>query len=358
MSRLSAETGSALRSFRVGQPSAGTRLDLFLVAACSDLSRSRIQKLIEEGAVRVGGASAKRSHVVRAGEVVEVEVPEPRSAEVLPEAIPLSILYEDAHLLAIDKPTGLVVHPAPGHGSGTLVNALLHHVRDLPGIGGELRPGIVHRLDRDTSGVLLVAKTDLAHASLSRQMKRRTMKKEYLALAAGVPPVRKGEISLAIGRDPRDRKKMKAFRPLQLSAVRYPPDALKKRAAKEAGEPAAGLPAGVRSAKTLYEIERDWFELGLTLLRCRLVTGRTHQIRVHLAAAGLPVVGDPVYGRPRYERVRGTALEKMLREFPRQALHAERIGFRHPESNEPMEIVAPIPGDLEALFAAIEASSS
>jgi 23S rRNA pseudouridine1911/1915/1917 synthase len=312
--------------------------------------------------VRVGGAAAKRSHVVRAGDMIELEVPQPRTVEMLPEAIPLSILYEDAHLLAIDKPAGLVVHPAPGHGSGTLVNALLHHVRELPGtgIGGELRPGIVHRLDRDTSGVLLVAKTDLAHASLAHQMKRRTMKKEYLALTAGVPPVRKGEVTLAIGRDPRDRKKMKAFRSRQLSAVRYPPDALKSRATgkAEAEEEGETLPAGLRSAKTLYEIEREWFELGLTLLRCRLVTGRTHQIRVHLAAAGLPVVGDPVYGRPRYDRVRGTPLEKRLREFPRQALHAERIGFRHPESNEPMEIAAPVPPDLAGLIEAIEESAA
>lgn len=232
------------------------------------------------------------------------------------------------------------MHPSPGHGSGTLVNAVLHHVRDLAGVGGELRPGIVHRLDRDTSGVLLVAKTDLALTSLSRQMKRRTMKKEYLALAAGVPRVRKGDVSLAIGRDPRDRKKMKAFRDAGGEAI-------------TAAE-TPSLPAGVRSAKTLYEIEREWFELGLTLLRCRLVTGRTHQIRVHLAAVGLPVVGDPVYGRPRYERVRGTPLEKTLRSFPRQALHAERIAFRHPESNEPIEIVAPVPADMAGLFAAID----
>jgi 23S rRNA pseudouridine1911/1915/1917 synthase len=311
------------------------------VAACSDLSRSRIQKLIEEGSVRVDKAAAKRSHVVRAGESIEVEVPEPRSTELLPEAIPLAILFEDAHLLAIDKPAGLVVHPSPGHGSGTLVNALLHHVRDLVGVGGELRPGIVHRLDRDTSGVLLVAKSDLAHASLSRQMKRRSMRKEYLALAAGVPRVRKGDVTLAIGRDPRDRKKMKAF-----------------RETSEPEEPSAALPSGVRSAKTLFEIEREWFELGLTLLRCRLVTGRTHQIRVHLSAVGLPVVGDPVYGRPRFERVRGTPLEKTLKDFPRQALHAERIAFRHPESNDPMEIVAPLPADMAALLAAIDRAAS
>ncbi len=276
--------------------------------------------------------TARRSRAVKAGDWIEVEVPEPRSIEMEPEDIPLSILYEDGHLIAIDKPPGLVVHPSPGHGSGTLVNALLHHVRDLAGIGGEVRPGIVHRLDRDTSGVLLVAKTDLAHTSLSRQMKRRQMRKEYLAIVAGVPRVRKGDVTLAIGRDPRDRKKMKAFR-----------------------ETEEELPTGVRTAKTLYEIEREWFDRGLTLLRCRLVTGRTHQIRVHLAAVGLPIVGDPVYGRPRFERIRGTRLEKTLREFPRQALHAERIEFRHPESNDPLEIVAPIPADMAGLMEIIGA---
>ncbi|MGH9399235.1 MAG: RluA family pseudouridine synthase [Thermoanaerobaculia bacterium] len=322
-----------IRRFQVGAPSAGTRLDLFLVSACGDLSRSRIQKLIEEGAARASGKPAKRSHVVRAGEVVEIEVPEPRPATIEPEAIALSILYEDDDLLAIDKPPGLVVHPSPGHFSGTLVNALLHHVRDFKGVGGQLRPGIVHRLDRDTSGVLLVARTDRAHASLSRQMKKRSMGKEYLALCAGVPRVRKGEVAFAIGRDPRDRKKMKAFK---------------------SSEP---VPAGARDARTLYEIEREWFALGLTLLRCRLVTGRTHQIRVHLAAAGLPVVGDPVYGRPRYERLRDAALKAKLVAFPRQALHAERICFRHPATNDPLTIAAPIPEDMAGLIRDVDAAS-
>ena len=286
--------------------------------------------------MRVRGGGAKPSQLVRAGDDVEVDVPEPAKTALEPEAIPLSILYEDDDVLAIDKPPGLVVHPAPGHASGTLVNALLHHLRHMrgwKGVGGVERPGIVHRLDRDTSGVLLVAKTDRAHASLSRQMKKRSMRKEYLALAAGVPRVRKGEVALPIGRDPRDRKRMKAFR----------------------GE--TEPPAGAREARTLYEIEREWFDLGLTLLRCRLVTGRTHQIRVHLAAAGLPVVGDPVYGRPRYERIDDPALEKRLAEFPRQALHAERVGFRHPATNEPVEIVAPLPADFADLLAAIDAAS-
>jgi len=270
---------------------------------------------------------------VKAGDEVSIEVPEPRRATLEAEDIPLAILYEDEHLLAIDKPPGLVVHPAPGHASGTLVNALLHHVRDLKGVGGELRPGIVHRLDRDTSGVLLVAKTDRAHQLLSRQMRQRSLRKEYLALSAGVPRVRKGEVALAIGRDPRDRKKMKAFR-------------------------ATGddVPAGARTAKTIYEIEREWFELGLTLLRCRLVTGRTHQIRVHLAASGLPIVGDPAYGRPSYSRVRDAALRRELSAFPRQALHAERIAFRHPATQELVEIVAPLPADLASLIADVDAA--
>ena len=323
-----------LRRFQVGAPSSGTRLDLFLVAACSDLSRSRIQKLIAEGAARVGGEPAKRSHVVRAGEQITVEVPEPRESVLEAQDIPLSILYEDEDLIAIDKPPGLVVHPAPGHASGTLVNALLHHVRDLAGIGGERRPGIVHRLDRDTSGVLLVAKTDRAHQLLSRQIRQRTMKKEYLALVAGIPKVRKGEVSLSVGRDPRDRKKMKAFRPT-----------------------AGDLPPGVRTARTLYEIEREWFALGLTLLRCRLVTGRTHQIRVHLAASGLPIVGDPVYGRPAYPRVKAANLKKRLAEFPRQALHAERVAFRHPATQELIEVVAPIPSDMVSLLEDIDSAS-
>ena len=322
-----------LRRFRVGSPSAGTRLDLFLAAACSDMSRSRLQKLIADGAVRVNGGPARRSHVVRAGEDISVDVPEPKEVALEPEDIPLSILYEDDHLLAIDKPPGLVVHPAPGHSSGTLVNALLHHVRDLAGIGGELRPGIVHRLDRDTSGVLLVAKTDRAHQMLSRQMRRRTLRKDYLALVAGVPRVRKGEVSFAIGRDPRDRKKMKAFKPNE-------------------GDP----PSGAREARTLYEIEREWPGLGLTRLRCRLITGRTHQIRVHLAASGLPIVGDPVYGRPRYPRVRDEALRSRLAGFPRQALHAERVAFHHPATQELVEIVAPVPPDLASLLADLDAA--
>jgi len=345
-----------LRTFRVGAPSAGTRLDLFLAAACSDLSRSRIQKLIADGSVRVDGGPARRAHHVRVGEEVTVEIAEPREVPLEAEAIPLSVLYEDGDLLAIDKPPGLVVHPAPGHPSGTLVNALLHHVRDLAGIGGELRPGIVHRLDRDTSGVLLVAKTDRAHQLISRQMRKRTMRKEYLALVAGVPRVRKGEVSLPIGRDPKDRKRMKAFRRTDMASPSRAGEAMNSwRAASGAtGE----APAGTREARTLYAIEREWPALGLTLLRCRLVTGRTHQIRVHLAAAGLPIVGDPVYGRARFPKVRDAVLRKALEDFPRQALHAERAAFHHPTTQEMIEIVSPVPEDMLDLLEAIDGKVS
>lgn len=320
------------RRFAIGKNSARSRLDKFLVTACGDLSRSRIQALIESGAVHIDGASATDvSRQTAEGQSVEIDLPDaPAKTAVLAEDLPLDVLYEDDHLLALNKPPGVVVHPAPGHYSGTLVNAILHHCRgNLSGIAGEERPGIVHRLDRDTSGVLLVAKSDRAHASLSKQLKGRSMRKEYVALCAGRPAVRKGEIALAIGRDPRDRKKMKAFK--------------------------VAKPPSIREARTIYEIEREWPAAGLSLLRLRLVTGRTHQIRVHLAALGCPVVGDPAYGRPRYQKVKDPALRAALESFPRQALHAERITFRHPATGEEITLEAPWPEDLERLVAALPA---
>jgi len=319
-----------LRRFDVGRASAGRRLDRFLAAVCGDISRSRLQKLIEEGAVRVDGAVEKRpSRTTADGQKVELTLPEapPRTALVA-EDIPLEILYEDDQLLILNKPPGLVVHPAPGHRTGTVANAILHHCREhLPAGGDPLRPGIVHRLDRETSGALVVAKTDRAHESLARQMKKRQIRKEYVALAAGRPPLRKGSIDLAIGRDPKDRKKMKGF--------------------------AAPSPPAIREAKTLYAIEREWPAPDLSLLRLTLVTGRTHQIRVHLAAIRCPVVGDPVYGRPRYEKVRDADLKKALAAFPRQALHAERIAFLHPVTRETVDVTAPWPPDLRALVDAL-----
>ncbi len=320
----------ASRRFSVGKVSSRRRLDKFLAAACGDLSRSRIQKLIDEGAVSIDGAPERRSsRTTEDGMAIEVRLPdEPAKTPLLAEEIPLDVLLEDADLLVINKPPGLVVHPAPGHASGTLVNAILHHCgSSLSGISGEQRPGIVHRLDRDTSGVLIIAKTDRAHESLSRQMKKRSVGKEYVALAAGRPKVRKGEISLAIGRDPRDRKKMKGFK--------------------------VAAPPSIREARTMYAIEREWPALELSLLRLRLITGRTHQIRVHLAAIGCPVVGDPVYGRPRYPQVKDAALKKALVAFPRQALHAEKITFHHPATQELVTVEAPWPKDLTALVARV-----
>ena len=317
---------STTRRFSVGRGTAGRRLDRFLAAACGDVSRSRLQKLIEEGAVRIDGVVERRvSRSTADGQKIEVDVASaPAKTALLAEDIPLAILYEDDQLLILNKPPGLVVHPAPGHHSGTVANAILHHCREnLPSGGDPLRPGIVHRLDRETSGALVVAKTDRAHESLARQMKKRQIRKEYVALAAGRPPLRKGSIDLAIGRDPKDRKKMKGF--------------------------AEASPPGIRAAKTLYAIEREWAPLDLALLRLTLVTGRTHQIRVHLAAIRCPIVGDPVYGRPRYEKVRDAALKKALSEFPRQALHAERIAFLHPVTREEIDVTAPWPEDLSAL---------
>ncbi|MGH9441364.1 MAG: RluA family pseudouridine synthase, partial [Thermoanaerobaculia bacterium] len=194
---------------------------------------------------------------------------------------------------------------------------------------GEKRPRLVHRLDRDTSGVLIVAKTDRAHESLSRQMKKRTVQKEYVALAAGRPSVRKGEVALAIGRDPRDRKKMKGFK--------------------------TPAPPSIREARTMYAIQKEWPALGLSLLRLRLITGRTHQIRVHLAAIGCPVVGDPVYGRPRYAGIKDAGLRNALEKFPRQALHAEKITFHHPATQELVTVEAPWPEDLTDLVERVSA---
>lgn len=316
-----------IRRFTSGSSLPRKRLDKILVAACSDLSRSRIQSLIESGAVTVEGSVERRaSRLIDEGATIEMTLPDlPEKTEILAEDIPLSVLFEDDDLLILDKPPGLVVHPAPGHHSGTLVNAILHHCRSgLSSVGDPLRPGIIHRLDRDTSGVLVVAKSDRAHESLARQMKKRAIEKEYLALAAGRPKVRKGEVHLAIGRDPRDRKKMKAFR--------------------EAAPPA------IRDARTLFAIDSEWPSLGLALLRLRLVTGRTHQIRVHLEAIHCPVVGDPVYGHPGYEKVKDARLRKLLASFPRQALHAESIAFHHPATNEWVKFTAPMPEDIANLL--------
>ena len=308
---------------------AGQRVDRFLADHFSGLSRSRVKALIEAGhATRDDVALTEPAEAVRAGATYRIRPPAPVPAFPVPQAIPFPILYEDKDILVLDKPAGLVVHPAPGHWDFTLVNALLAHCGDtLPGIGGEKRPGIVHRLDKDTSGVMVVAKTEQALTRLSAAFAAHDLDRAYLALCWGLPAPASGEIVGAIGRDPRDRKRM-AVRP----------------------EGSAG-----KHALTRYRTMRI-FHAAATLLECRLATGRTHQIRVHLANHGHPVVGDPVYLRrvPSAARSLPDPLRRQLLDFPRQALHATRLGFAHPRSGQVMEFTTPPPPDMASLLKALE----
>ncbi len=324
---MTAEPARPVRRIRADRGDDRERLDRVLLRHLADLpeaSRTKVQEWIAGGFVTRNGRSGKPSDKVLAGDDIDVVLPPPPppKAELLAEEIPLAVLYEDEHLLAIDKPPGLVVHPAVGHRSGTLVNALLFRSRSWGGPAD--RPGLVHRLDKDTSGVLLVAKTDAAHASIARQMKARTMEKEYRAVVYGRPPVTKGRVELRIGRDRLDRKRMAA--------------------SKTEG----------REATTLYELlgESHGAKAGVSLLACRLLTGRTHQIRVHLKAIHLPIVGDAVYGAARWKGIRDAELAAACRDFPRQALHAHRLGLAHPATGVRMEIVAPVPADMCALLRA------
>jgi 23S rRNA pseudouridine1911/1915/1917 synthase len=293
------------REFVVDPKDAGKRLDVYL-AQVSGLSRARVQGLIEAGDVLVAGHPQKARYLVRVGERIALTIPPAEPLDLSPEPMPLEILFEDEQLLVLNKPAGLVVHPGAGRRTGTLVHALLAHCQDLPGIGGVERPGIVHRLDRDTSGVMLVAKTDLAHHALSHQFKNRIVRKHYLALVHGELARDAGRIEASIGRRADDRKRMGVKR------------------------------EGGREARTTFRVLRR--AAGRTLLELGLETGRTHQIRVHLAYIGHPVVGDRVYGGRR-ERHGGD-------EAPRQLLHAWRIGFRHPVTEAWLEFEAPIPADF------------
>jgi 23S rRNA pseudouridine1911/1915/1917 synthase len=295
----------------------GTRLDTFITAMLPELSRSHIQRLIKDGHVHGPAASLRSSTGVRAAQVYTVDLPAPTAAAPGPEALPLLIVYEDPDLVVLDKPPGMVVHPGAGHASGTLVNALLHHVKDLSGIGGELRPGIVHRLDRGTSGLMVVAKHDQAHQELSRQFADREVEKEYVALVWGV--VQAGRrIDAAIGRDPAQRQKMST------------------RARR------------ARSAVTRVTFARHF--QGVSLLKVAIATGRTHQIRVHLNAIGHPVVGDAVYGGI-HRRVPHN-LRAVLR-LERPFLHAARLAFTHPTDGRRVEFDSPLPPDLQSVVDAI-----
>jgi 23S rRNA pseudouridine1911/1915/1917 synthase len=301
---------------------AGERLDRFLQACAPDLSRTRLQGLIVAGAVAVDGRPARPSQRVRAGARVALSVPLPEALALAPEPIPLDIVHEDPDVLVVNKPAGLVVHPGAGHRTGTLVHALLAHCGPaLSGIGGARRPGIVHRLDRGTSGLLMVAKTDAAHQALARQLKARTVERRYLALVHGRVPAAEGVVEAPIGRDPRDRLRM-AVRP-----------------------EGAGRPAVTRYRVT----ERFEHPAPLTLLEVVLGTGRTHQIRVHLGHLGHPVVGDRTYRR-RGAPPLAPELAARVAALGGQALHAAVLGFAHPRTGARLRFEAPPPAPLAALL--------
>ncbi|MBM3568153.1 MAG: RluA family pseudouridine synthase [Alphaproteobacteria bacterium] len=319
MSQARTET----RRLTVSEADSGQRLDKLLAARWPDLSRARLQALIKAGQVSGGGRTLSEASMrVKPGLAVAVELPPAAPARPEAQAIPLSVLYEDADLIVIDKPAGLVVHPAPGNPDRTLVNALLAHCGpSLAGIGGERRPGIVHRLDKDTSGVMVIAKTQAAHADLARQFAAHSVERSYRALVWGVPSPARGRIEGAIGRDPRNRKRM------------------------------AVVGRGGKPAVTHYRLLAAR-PPALALIECRLETGRTHQIRVHLAAKGHPLVGDPLYGRARKSLLKtlAPAESEAITEFPHQALHAGLLGFRHPKTRREMRFNSMINNRLTTLL--------
>ncbi len=303
---------------------AGQRLDLYLAAAVPDLSRTQAQRLIAAGDALVDGERARPAHELRAGQCVTCRFPPPAPDELLPEAIPLDVVYEDAHLLVIDKPAGMVTHPARGHPGGTLVNALLAHCHDLSGIGGVYRPGIVHRLDRFTSGLIVVAKHDTAHQALSEQLKARTAGRVYLALAYGDPEFDQTMVDAAIGRHRGDRQRM---------------------AVEESGRPA-------RTRLTCLE------RFGLAaLLRANLESGRTHQVRVHCAWLGHPLFADPLYGRRRQAAFAPLPpeVQAAVEALPGQALHAAELSFRHPADGRDCHFSVPPPQAFATLLSALRA---
>ena len=305
------------RAFIVDADVVGERLDRYLTAHLPELSRTRIQELIDEGCVRVNGAVVKQSHRVSVGDRVEIDARPRPSLEAVPEAIPLSVLYEDGDVVVVDKPAGMAVHAGAGRARGTLVNALMHRFAELSEVGGPLRPGIVHRLDKTTSGALVVARNDAAHRHLAEQFRRRTVTKKYVALLHGRVAKDTGTIGLSIARDTKRRTRMTTRRP----------------AGREA----------LTEWRVLVRFD------GFTLLEASLHTGRTHQIRVHFSALGHPVVGDTLYGAPRQPRAGSRVLPLLGRNF----LHAARICFVHPQSGEPVDVTAPLPAELREYLAQV-----
>jgi 23S rRNA pseudouridine1911/1915/1917 synthase len=309
-------------TLEVATSDAGTRLDKYLAAHLPTLSRTQLQRLVHEGHVHLSHGQVTASYRVQGGEVITLAVPPPLPARPLAEAIPLQIVYEDDSVLVVNKPPGMVVHPAPGHHQGTLVNAILFHCQSLSGVGGEARPGIVHRLDKDTSGLLLVAKHDRSHRHLAAQLKTRQLRRGYVALVRGTMPAARGTIDAPIGRHPQQRKKM-----------------------------AVVLRNG-RPARTHYEVQAAWGPI--SLLRLSLETGRTHQIRVHLAHIGHAVLGDAVYGAGSWHLPGHPQCERDVRTFPRQALHAEQVAFQHPDSGQWLVFTVPLPTDMATLITRLQ----
>ncbi len=348
---------SEILTFTVAPEHAGQRLDKWLAIQADGLSRSRIQQLIGEGRVQLDGATASDlKYKVRAGETCSVDLPPPVDPTPLPEDIPLSVLFEDEHLIIIDKPAGMVVHPAPGAESGTLVNALLHHCGDsLSGINGVARPGIVHRLDKDTSGVMVAAKSEIAHNGLAALFEVHMIDRVYLAVTRGAPRPLLGTIDTRIGRSDADRKKM--------AVIKERPIRIQEGYEEEESEFAPNRKG--RQAITHYKVIKQFGKTdtgsGLaaaTLTECRLETGRTHQIRVHMAHIGATLIGDPTYGKGRGLRAQGSgpvfdADMETIRGFRRQALHAAVLGFEHPVTGENLRFETPPPADMQALLDAL-----
>ena len=301
------------------------RIDKFLARQIQNVTRSKVQKAIEQGLVLVNGKPVKASHDVSPGEVIQCTLPQPPRSKALPEAIPIDICYEDNDLVVVNKPAGMVTHPAYGNYTGTLVNALLHHCRQLSTVNDDLRPGVVHRLDKDTSGLIIAAKNDAAHAALAQQFSARTIEREYWAVVWGVFEKRRGTIEASLGRSKHDRKKFAVMR-------------------------------SGKAAVTEYEVLESFPYL--SLLRLKLRTGRTHQIRVHLAHIGHPVFGDPTYGGRRIawggvDMKQKSEVQHLLALMPRQALHAKTLGFIHPATNKFLTFDSELPEDMKKLLAAL-----
>ena len=309
---------------RVSPSDEGKRLDVLVASFLSDCTRTYVAGLIGAGHIRVDGHIRKPGYRVKSGQKVSGVIPPPVAVEFKPEPIPIEILYEDDHIIMVNKPPGLVVHPAPGHFSGTLVNGLLYHCPDLGGIGGKLRPGIVHRLDKDTSGTLVVAKNDAAHTHLSRQFKSRKIQKQYLVLVHGDVKKKTGSIKLPIGRHPVDRKRMSTVSPKG------------------------------RMAETAWSVKEQF--QGIALLEVDLKTGRTHQIRVHCAALNHPIVGDKVYRPRKLEKTiardhpQSDKILPLLQSAKRQMLHAWRLSFQHPHTGKAVSFESPLPEDMAQLI--------